>query len=68
VGQFSDMKDEPDTFGASAYEIIAQAVAEYHIPVMFGFQAGHTEPNYPLPLGAVVQIDVTRIFSSLTFL
>jgi len=36
-----------------------QAVAEYHpgVPVVFGVDVGHTEPQYVIPSGGTVAID-----------
>ncbi|MFT3737453.1 MAG: LD-carboxypeptidase [Breznakibacter sp.] len=67
VGQFTDMKDNATPFGASAYEIVYDAVKEYGYPVIFGFPAGHSEPNYPLPLGANVSIGVMHDQTRLIF-
>ena len=67
VGQFTDMKDNGTPFGASAYEIINDAVKEYGYPVVFDFPAGHCEPNYPLPLGATVTVTVDSNQSKFTF-
>jgi len=49
VGQFTDIAE--DDRMKSAYEIIADAVADYDYPVCFGFPAGHTPENYPLVMG-----------------
>jgi muramoyltetrapeptide carboxypeptidase len=66
VGQFTDMKDNQTPFGATAYEIIADALQGSRIPVMFGFPAGHCEPNFPLPLGATVTLAVDATNAQLT--
>lgn len=67
VGQFTDMKDNGTPFGASANEIIFDAVKEYGYPVVFGFPAGHCEPNYPLPMGAVAMVDANSLSTQITF-
>ncbi|WP_026473392.1 S66 peptidase family protein [Alkaliflexus imshenetskii] len=59
VGQMTDMQDNNTPFGASAYEIIAEAVKEYSYPVIFNFPSGHSTINRPLMLGAKVKIDVS---------
>ena len=58
VGQFTDMKDNETPFGESIEEIICKSVAEYDFPVAFNFPAGHVETNYPLILGAEVELVV----------
>ena len=59
VGYFSEMKDSETPFGKSAYDIIHEAVADYHYPVMFNFPAGHKLPNFPLLLGSRISLNVT---------
>lgn len=56
VGDFSEMKDGETPFGKSAYEIIAEHVAEYNFPVCFGFSAGHCTVNNALVLGKNTQL------------
>lgn len=58
VGSFSDMKGA--NFGKNAYEIIQEAVEGYEYPVCFGFPAGHTAENYPLIMGANIQLNVNE--------
>ena len=60
VGQFSEIKDNDTPFGKSAYEIIAEAVADYDYPVIFDFPAGHTKCNEPLLLGIQVEVEGTE--------
>ncbi len=51
VGAFTDMKDNPNPFGKTPYEIINDHVAEYSYPVCFDFPTGHIENNLPLICG-----------------
>jgi muramoyltetrapeptide carboxypeptidase len=60
VGQFTDVKDNPDPFGKSVEEIIIEAVAGYDFPVCFGMQAGHGEPNLPLVFGQEWSLEVNE--------
>ncbi len=60
VGYFSGMKEQETPFGKTAYEIIREAVEPYRYPVIFGFQAGHELPNYPLLLGNRISLTVTE--------
>ncbi len=57
VGEFADCNDDP-RFHCTIHESIAQAVAEYDYPVLFGFPAGHGEVNVPLLLNAPCTIQV----------
>lgn len=66
VGGFSGMKGE--NFGKNAYEIIQEAVEEYDYPVCFGFPAGHIPNNYPLILGATIELSVDENGSEVIFL
>ncbi|MFN8300642.1 MAG: LD-carboxypeptidase [Chitinophagales bacterium] len=59
VGGFTEMKDNKVPFGITAYEIIAEHVAEYNYPVCYGFPAGHVEDNRALVIGGTYQLEVT---------
>ncbi|MBW8323568.1 MAG: LD-carboxypeptidase [Prolixibacteraceae bacterium] len=58
VGGFTEMKDNDSPFGKSAYEIIMDAVQDYHFPVCFDFPAGHIPKNLALMLGSNYHLDV----------
>jgi len=58
VGGFTDMKDNESPFGRSAYEIIQEAVQDYHFPVCFDFPSGHITKNLSLMFGANYQLEV----------
>lgn len=60
VGGMTEMKDNPIPFGRTAEEIIAEAVAGYDYPVVYGFPAGHIPNNYPLIFGREVTLNVTE--------
>jgi muramoyltetrapeptide carboxypeptidase len=65
VGQFSDIKDNPEPFGKIVEEIILDAVKEYDFPVCFGLPAGHDQPNLAIRLGASYNLNVTAETCSL---
>lgn len=56
IGGMSEMKDNLIPFGKDAYTIISEAAAEYGFPVIFGFPAGHLEPNLAFPMGATAEV------------
>jgi len=60
VGQFTHLKDDKTAFGKSAYEIIAEHVAEYDYPVIFDVPAGHCDINLPLVFGGIYTIEVSE--------
>lgn len=59
VGGFTDMKDNKVAFGTTAYEIIAENVAEYGYPVCYNFPAGHVDDNRALVIGGTYKLNVS---------
>jgi muramoyltetrapeptide carboxypeptidase len=53
-----DMKGSPSGFRKPAYRVIHEIVARSGYPVMFGFPAGHGQPNLSLPMGREVTVVV----------
>ena len=45
VGGLTQIHDNPDPFGMTVEEVIAEAVSDYDYPVCFGFPAGHFDDN-----------------------
>ena len=67
VGQMTNMHDGATPFGKDAYQIIADAVADYNYPVLMGFPSGHDDSqNQPILLGAEAILDVHGNTGSLT--
>lgn len=58
VGCFSDIPED-DTL-ISAEKVIADAVAEYDYPVLFGVPVGHEGFNWPIVEGAEYTLSVTK--------
>lgn len=56
VGGMTDMRDNTIPFGKSAYEIVADHVAEYSYPVAYDFPAGHISNNTALQIGQQVHL------------
>lgn len=67
VGQMTDMKDNETHFGRNAFEIVADAVAEYTYPVSFGFPIGHEALNMAVPCGSLAILSVTESGTQLSF-
>ncbi|MDR1950615.1 MAG: LD-carboxypeptidase [Bacteroidales bacterium] len=65
IGQFTDLQDNEIPFGKTAYEIIAEHVANYDYPVLFDISAGHCEINKPMVFGGVYTMDVSEKFATL---
>jgi muramoyltetrapeptide carboxypeptidase len=59
VGSFTDIHDNGVPFGKTAYEIIAEAVAEYDFPVCFHFPTGHSPENLALICGREARLAVS---------
>ena len=47
AGQFTECDKDP-LMPCSVLETVRCAAEEYHIPLLFGFPAGHGSPNFPL--------------------
>jgi muramoyltetrapeptide carboxypeptidase len=60
IGQFTDLQDNAIPFGKTAYEIIAEHVAEYDYPVLFDIPAGHCKINKPLIFGGVYTMNISE--------
>lgn len=58
VGGFTEMQDNESPFGKTAYEIIHEAIRDYHFPVCFDFPSGHIPKNLSLMLGANYHLNV----------
>ena len=61
VGYFTGITDGETPFGKTSFEIVQEAVATYRYPVVFGFQAGHELPNYPLIMGSKISLEVSEV-------
>lgn len=57
VGQFTGTKKAAD-FGGDPYDIIHTLTADCDIPVCYDFPVGHSERNFPIVEGAMVELNV----------
>jgi muramoyltetrapeptide carboxypeptidase len=67
VGGMTKIKNTTPDYGKSAYEVITDNTSDGNYPVVFGFQAGHMQPNHALYMGRNVVIDVTDQHSMIRF-
>ena len=59
VGQMTGMRDGATPFGRDAFQIVADAVADYAYPVFVGYPAGHDpSENFPLLIGGECRMRV----------
>jgi len=68
VGGLTEMKDNTIPYGATAEEIILEAIAEYDYPVCFGFPTGHSDDNRALIMGREAILSVSKGMSELKFI
>jgi muramoyltetrapeptide carboxypeptidase len=66
VGQFNEY-DEDEDMKTTVYELIADAVAEYNYPTLFGFPAGHIDDNCSIPFGVQTTMNVANDGATLKF-
>lgn len=67
VGGMTNMHDNKEPYGKTAYKIIHDIVQEYTYPKIFNFPAGHEEPNMPLLLGKKIKMEVCDRQSNLYY-
>jgi muramoyltetrapeptide carboxypeptidase len=67
VGHMTNIKDNDDPFGKSAYEIIIEHISQYRYPVCFGAEIGHEKPNYPIPVGRHSYLNISNESAVLSF-
>ena len=63
----TELKDNKDTFGKTFQEIIFDIVEKYNYPVCFNFPIGHKEENYPVIIGAKINLEVNNMFSEMHY-
>ncbi len=59
AGSFTELKDTMRPFGATAEEIIRDAIKDYDYPVCFGFPVGHGGQNVALRTGVLHRLSIT---------
>ncbi len=66
VGHLTKMKEGDLKFGTGAEGVIRSHLQDEDIPIGFGFPFGHQSPNFTLPLGLTVRLEVNGQGSKLT--
>lgn len=66
IGQFNNIKEQPG-IGSSVYDIIHSVVADYNIPTCYNFPVGHCDNNFPMLIGADVELIINKNRVELTF-
>ena len=59
VGGLTQIHDNPEPFGMTVEEVIAEAVSDYDYPVCFGFPAGHFDNNCAVVFNQQSRIEVS---------
>ncbi|TAE19158.1 MAG: LD-carboxypeptidase [Bacteroidetes bacterium] len=58
VGEFSELRDQDNSFGKTVHELIADIVAPYNYPVAYNFPIGHEQHNLSIVCGRQAYLDV----------
>ncbi len=67
IGGMSKIRDTNPEYGKSTHEVIAEIIAEYSYPVIYGFQAGHDYPNLALYMGHNIELVANENKASINF-
>lgn len=61
-GQFTDYRPDKnfDTMEDMIKHFIDRSIVPKNIPIVFNFPVGHTDVNYPITVGATVELNVTE--------
>ena len=59
VGGLTQIHDNPEPFGMTVEEVIAEAVSDYDYPVCFSFPAGHFDNNCAVVFNQQSRIEIT---------
>ncbi len=66
LGYFTNISEQKD-YSDSLEELILDLVAEYNLPVFFGFPSGHEFPHFPVIMGAQAEIKVIENIAYVSF-
>lgn len=58
VGSFTEIKDNPISFGKKVEEIILENLKEYGYPICFSFPSGHSKDNRAILLGKEIYLNI----------
>jgi muramoyltetrapeptide carboxypeptidase len=68
VGGMTGMHDNEVPYGKSAIAIIREIADDFKLPVAFGAPCGHQAENWPLLMGAAVEIQISKTNTQLKYL
>jgi muramoyltetrapeptide carboxypeptidase len=68
IGSFTDMHDHEVPYGKDAVEILSEIADQHRLPIIFGTPAGHQPHNFPLLMGAPVNISTSDHQTHLTYM
>lgn len=67
VGGMTNLMDNKQAFGKTAYQAIHDIVKKYNYPVCFNMPLGHDKINHPIIIGSYVDLEVNAQFSKLEY-
>lgn len=60
IGGFTELKDNAQDFGATAYEIIQSHISNFTYPICFDFPISHALQNFAVKQGKAYSLEVTK--------
>jgi len=60
IGQFTNIKDNEESFGISIEDMVLEKVKEFAYPICFDFPTGHVNDNRAIPLGVNLKLDINN--------
>jgi len=60
VGEFSEIRDQDNTFGKTINELIADIVQPYSYPVAYSFPIGHEQHNLSIVCGRQASLNISE--------
>lgn len=67
VGDMTKLRKNTTLWGTSIEQLILDAVADYNFPIAFNMPTGHEKDNKALILGRMVNLNVTKAGSTVSF-
>ena len=67
VGDMTNLRKNTTPWGKSIEQLVLDVFAEYDIPILFDFPAGHEDENVALILGREIELKVTKETGQVNF-